>query len=159
MPGKIAERTLVDPKGCGKPYFAFYAVDTLPVLEYEIDLTKKDRVMTAMMRVRTSLAVPSADGYSVLMRVPLLREDWRRQETYEKGDRVEVLVCGRFSPGTIAKNSKRGSPTCKVTFDHPATELGHRSAGVDQPKELVRAINVHSKSRHYALLGTSNAFL
>jgi hypothetical protein len=139
VPGKVVERALIEEDGSGAPYFAFYSVEMRPLLEHPIDLTSEHSVMRPMLRVRRPLAVPVGNQrYANMVRKPLTAEEQRPAGCLRKGDRVEAIVCGRFAPGTISKDTGPRSSTCRIKFDNPAKGMGYKAATATQPLDAVR---------------------
>jgi hypothetical protein len=140
MPGKVAERVLVDPKGYGSPYFAFYTVDMLPILNESVELKSRGTEMRLLMQVRRPLAVPilGSAGYAALVRKPRTTPEQHSSHGFKKGDRVEAIVCGRYAPGTVIKDTKHRSKLCRIKFDHPAKEKAYKETSISQPIETVR---------------------
>lgn len=152
VPGRVAERAVIDEDGSGAPYFAFYLVEMLPFLEQPIDLSSKHPVMKPLMQVRRPLAVPVGGEvrYASMVRKPLTAEERRPARHFRKGDRVEAIVCGRFAPGTISRDTGARSSTCRVRFDNPAKEMGYKAAMATQSIDAVRLTSL--PARYYGML-------
>ena len=76
--------------------------------------------------------------YANMVRKPLTAEEQRPAGCLRKGDRVEAIVCGRFAPGTISKDTGPRSSTCRIKFDNPAKGMGYKAATATQPLDAVR---------------------
>ncbi len=153
VPGRIVERALIDEDGSGAPYFAFYSVEMLPIFEHQIDVSNEHSVLGPLMRVRRPLAVPIAGEvrYATMVRRPLTTQERHRPvANLVKGDRVEAIVCGRYAPGTVAKDTGARSSTCRIVFDNPAKEMGYKAATMTQPIDAVRKTLV--PARYYGML-------
>lgn len=146
VPGKIVERSLVDNAGKGSPYFAFYTIDTLPVAPEEdrLDPDSMCREMRTIMQVRKPLGFPISGpdkSFAVTVRKPPLDHERRRVAKFVKGDKVEAVVCGRYAPGEVLRDTADNSRVCRIKFSNPATNEGHGKAGKSQPVESVRLIS------------------
>ena len=140
VPGKIVERALVAEDGSGDPYFAFYTIDMLPILDQKVDNSSSGEVLKPLLQVRRPLAVPVGGQarYATVIRKPIGPQERRKVANFKKGDRVEAIVCGRYAPGTVARDTGSRSSKCRINFDNPAKDLGFKAATASQPIESVR---------------------
>ena len=147
VPGKVAERSLVDVNGAGYPYFAFYKVDTVPITLRDDECAEKANParrgphLQALLRVQKPLAAPVGCSFrgptAVLVRKPPESRERKRVGKFHKGDRVEAIVCGRYAPGHILEDTADDAKTCSVQFDNPEKDDAFARAGKTQPIESV----------------------
>ena len=152
VPGRVVERALIEEDGSGAPYFAFYTVEMLPLLEHSIDLSSNTSAISSLLQVRRPLAVPigGQSRYANMVRKPLTAEARRPARRFSKGDRVEAIVCGRFAPGTISRDTGARSSTCRINFDNPAKEMGYKAATATQSIDAVRLTSL--PAQYYGML-------